>query len=54
MSMWMASDGSLFQLFITGGVVAIGWAGAGALDAARLDLRDTTGGRWKAVSFSSS
>ena len=36
MTMWMvraASDGSLFQPFITRGVVAIGWADVGALGA---------------------
>lgn len=57
MSMWMAhaaSEGSLFQPFITGGLVAIGWADVGALGAARLDMRDTTGGRCKTVSFLSS
>ena len=57
MNMWMAraaSDGSLFQPFIMGGVDAIGWADVRALGAARLGMRDTTVGRRKTVSFSSS
>ena len=55
--MWMAraaSDGSLFQPFIMGGVDAIGWADVRALGAARLGMHDTTVGRRKTVSFSSS